>query len=213
MTDVPTFTIITNQLHVGRYTVFASPMDPTGIPSFLANLFGVFVLYLGSNPGRWTCGFRWALFGKALPKKFAEKHLAFAEVSKRMSRKTCEDVDLYNSKKKNSWLQLVAKNQWSSRGGMISVFLSLFQNDTQFPLPEILGISLRPPRIFFLPAWVIGYTPWDSQPYKSFVSDIHLYKQRLLEKSKPCCAFAFTVNAKTIIPQKKNRGKTVNEKK
>lgn len=110
MTDVPTFTIITNQLHVGRYTVFASPMDPTGIPSFLANLFGVFVLYLGSNPGRWTCGFRWALFGKALPKKFAEKHLAFAEVSKRMSRKTCEDVDLYNSKKKktagcNSWLK------------------------------------------------------------------------------------------------------------
>ena len=195
-------------------------MDPTGIQSF-PPIFSEFFPFTWDpipKPGRWTCGFRWALFGKALPKKFAEKHLAFAEVSRECPGRhvkmwrclTPFVVDLYNSKKKQLAATFWLKPMIFKGVGNNLCFLVFFSE--WYAVSST--ISLRPPRIFFTTQVTesLDTYPMRLATYKEFFSEIHLYKQRFLEKSKPFCAFACTVNANNH-PPKKNRGKTVNEKK
>lgn len=128
--------------------------------------------------------------------------------------------------KKNSWLQLLAKTndlqgvEWSL---LSCLFFRMIRSFLYLKFWEIIlfwGELLPKSCCSFISLQTKNFTAeesldtqGDSRFIQEFFSDIRLYKQRLLEKSKPCCAFAFTVNAKTIIPPTKNRGKTVNEKK
>lgn len=154
-----------------------------------------------------TCGFRWALFGKALPKKFAGKTwrntFGFCGGVSRMSRKTwkCEDVSKLCSRfiwKKNSW----AANPGALQGVERSLFsFSSFQNDTQFPPPEIWGDlcpfwgELLPKSCSLISLQTKNFTAqesldtqWESQHTRAssgkcwVFSDIHLYKQPFLER-------------------------------